>query len=225
MHFASYTAPGGQEELALTFGDPASPVRVLALPAWFDEANKLRHFTVEVLRALESGGVCGVLPDLPGCNESLASLETQDLASWRAAAVEAAKTFGCTHVLALRSGVNIAPDLPGWAYAPLAGKAALRALLRARVVAAKEAGRSESSESLLESGTREGLEAGGYCLGPAMVAALADADLPTPAAAPFLAPLSPADFGAAGLWLRAEPDHDAAQAQALAARILQDLRP
>lgn len=220
MLFASYTAPGGQEELALTFGDPACPVRVLALPAWFDEASKLRHFTVELLRALKHGGVFGVLPDLPGCNESLASLDAQDLVSWRAAAMKAAQTFGCTHVLALRAGVNIAPDLPGWAYAPLAGKAALRGLVRARVVAAKEAGRAENSEALLESGRRGGLEAGGYALGPAMVAAMADANLPAHA----LAALTPADFGAAGLWLRAEPDHDAAQAEALAARILQDVR-
>ncbi|MFC3096360.1 hypothetical protein [Alteraurantiacibacter palmitatis] len=220
MHFASYTAPGGQEELALTFGDPSASTRLLVLPAWFDEANKLRHFSVELMRALERAGVASVLPDLPGCNESLAPLAAHDLASWRSAALAASQAYGCTHVLAIRAGVNLAPDLPGWAYAPLAGKAALRALLRARVVAAKEAGRSESSEALLQTGKNEGLALGGYHLGAEMVAALARAELP----AHGLHTLTPADFDAAGLWLRAEPDHDGAQAEALAARIVQDVQ-
>ncbi|MFC3099598.1 hypothetical protein [Altererythrobacter lauratis] len=219
MHIASYTAPSGQEELALTFGDPSASMRLLVLPAWFDEANKLRHFTVEVLRRLEREGVASVMPDLPGCNESLAPLAAQDLASWRGAARAASQAYGCTHVLAIRAGVNLAPDLPGWAFAPLAGKAALRALLRARVVAAKEANRSESSEALLETGKGEGLALGGYHLGAGMVTALAEAELP----AHGLHTLTPADFGAAGLWLRAEPDHDAAQAEALAVRVVQDL--
>lgn len=219
MRFASYTAPGGQEELALTFGDPGNPARLLVLPAWFDEGNKLRHFTVEVLRALERRSVSGVLPDLPGCNESLAPLATQDLASWRAAAAAAAQAFSCTHVLALRAGVNAAPDLPGWAYAPLAPKAALRALLRARIIAAKETGREENAEALLESGKSNGLELCGYGLGADMVTQLAETDLPMHG----LHLLSPADLNATGLWLRAEPDHDARQAEALATCIATDL--
>lgn len=206
-----WPAPGGSEELALCFGPPAAP-RLLVLPAWFDEGNKLRHLTVEALRALERLGVASVLPDLPGCNESLAPLAEQDLASWKAAAEAAARHFGCTHVLAIRAAANIAPDLPGWAYAPLAGKAALRALVRARLVSAKEAGRSETFEGLLEQGKADGLELAGYRLGSAMITQLADADLP----AHSLIPIVAADLGGPGLWLRAEPEHDPAQAAALA---------
>ena len=211
MELLGWTAPGGGSELALGFG-PAGGIRVLVLPAWFDEANKLRHFTVETMRALEKCGIASVRPDLPGCNESLAPLATQHLGTWREAAAEAAHQHGCTHVLAIRAAVTVAPDLPGWAYAPVAGKAILRALLRARTIAAKEAGREESSTALLDNGRAEGLDLAGYRLGPEMVRELAEAELP----ANRLASITAADLGGLALWLRAEPEHDPAQADALA---------
>lgn len=208
----TWQAPGGSEEMAIGFGSQSAGPRLLVLPAWFDESNKLRHLTIETMRALEQLGVASVLPDLPGCNESLALLSGQDLATWRAAATAAAGQLGCTHLLAIRAAANIAPDLPGWAYAPLAGKSVLRALLRGRLIAAREAGQDESSETLLERGRSHGLELAGYHLGASLVAGLAAADLPESA----LAPVAPADLGGAGLWLRAEPGHDPAQAEALA---------
>lgn len=211
----TWQAPGGSEELALSLGQPGAP-RLLVLPAWFDEGNKTRHFTVETMRALERLGVASVLPDLPGCNESTAPLPAQDLTAWRAAARAAAAAFRCCHVLAIRAGANISPDLPGFAYAPLAGKSALRALLRARVVSAREGGRTETSDDLLAAGVAGGLELAGYQLGAGMVADLAAAELPAGA----LVPLNP---GGPGLWLRAEPDHDPAQAQALAALVAEGL--
>ena len=66
---------------------------MLILPALFDEANKLRHFTVEVMRRLDAAGIDSFLPDLPGCNESRAPLETQTLTGWREAAEAAAGLF------------------------------------------------------------------------------------------------------------------------------------
>ncbi len=151
MQLQSWQAPGGSEELAIEFG-PANAPRLLVLPAWFDESNKLRYFTIEVMRALERSGVASVLPDLPGCNESLAPMAEQDIKGWHAAAACAAEQLRCTHVLAIRAGANIAPALPGFAYAPLAGKSALRAMLRARAISAKEAGREEKNADLLELG-------------------------------------------------------------------------
>ena len=208
----TWQAPGGSDELAIGFGPQDAQQRLLVLPAWFDESNKLRHLTIETMRALERLGLASVLPDLPGCNESLAPLAQHNLATWRAAAAAAAKQLGCTHLLAIRAGANIAPDLPGWAYAPLAGKSVLRALLRARVIASREAGQEETSEALQELGRAQGLVLAGYHLGAALVAGLASADLPESA----LTPIAPADLGGAGLWLRAEPGHDPAQAEALA---------
>ncbi len=221
MQLQSWQAPGGSEELAIGFG-PGNAARLLVLPAWFDESNKLRHFTIQAMRALEKRGLASVMPDLPGCNESLASLEHQDLAGWRSCVADAATQLGCTHVLAIRAGANIAPALPGFAFAPLAGKSALRALLRARSISAKEAGREEKSADLLQLGKAEGLDLAGYRLGAYMIAQLADAELP--ATAP-LTEIKQAELGGPALWLRMEPDHDQQQAETLAALIAADIAP
>jgi exosortase A-associated hydrolase 1 len=216
---AAWPSPAG-EEYALAF-DKARARRVLVLPAWFDESNKLRHFTVEVMRRLDGAGIDSFLPDLPGCNESLAPLEEQTLASWRAEAEEASAWFSATHVLAVRAGALIAPDtLPGWRYAPAAGASQLRGLLRARVLSAREAGRDEDRDALLAEGRERGLELGGYRIGAAMIAELEGTDL---APAPRQRDVAQGDLGGGGLWLRAEPDHDAKQADALAAIVAIEL--
>jgi hypothetical protein len=217
---AAWPCPGSGEEYALAF-DKGRANRVLVLPAWFDESNKLRHFTVEVMRRLDGSGIDSVLPDLPGCNESLAPLTEQTLDSWIAAASDAAWHFSVTHVLALRAGALLVPDaLPGWRYAPVAGSAQLRAMLRARILAAREAGREESRDALLAEGRQDGLELAGDRLGAGMVSGLADAELPAPGKQRDIAQ---GDVGGPGLWLRAEPDHDPKQADALAAIVAMEL--
>jgi hypothetical protein len=193
---------------------------VLVLPAWFDESNKLRHFTVEVMRRLDGAGIDSFLPDLPGCNESRAPLADQTLDTWRSEAAEAASYFAATHVLTIRAGATIAPDLPGWRYAPTAGSSQLRSLLRARVLSAREAGREEDRDHLLAQGRARGLELAGYPLGATMIDGLADADL---AAADRQRDVAQGDLGGPGLWLRAEPDHDPKQADALAAILAMEL--
>lgn len=216
---AAWPSPGG-EEYALAF-DKGRAHRVLVLPALFDEGNKLRHFTVETMRRLGAAGIDSFLPDLPGCNESLAPLEAQMLESWRAAAAEAAWHFSATHVLAIRAGALVAPDaLPGWRYAPVAGSAQLRSLLRARVLVSREAGREENRDALLAEGRQSGLELAGYRLGPQMIADLAEAELPP---AGKLHDIAQSELGGAALWLRAEPDHDPKQADALAAIVSRGL--
>lgn len=204
------------EELLVAF-DRKRAMRVLVLPAWFDEANKLRRFTVEVMRRLDSAGIDSLLPDLPGCNDSLAPLAQQTLAGWRACAATAAEVLGATHVLAIRSGALLAPaGLPGWRYAPQSGPKLLRGMIRARTIAAREAGISETSESLLASGRSEGLMLGGWSIGADMLRALEGAE---PVLAPGQVEIAQSQLGGAGLWLRAEPAEDSAQADALAATI------
>lgn len=192
----------------------------MVLPALFDEANKLRHFTVEVMRGLDAGGVDAVLPDLPGCNESLAPLELQTLLGWREAAEMAAALFGATHFLSLRGGALVAPPLPGARYAPATGASILRALLRARVIASREAGIEESREALLDAGRKGGLELAGFRLGALMIAELEKAE---PVGGTALANISQAELGGSGLWLRAEPDHSPEQAEALVSRIIRSI--
>ncbi|HEY6814311.1 MAG TPA: hypothetical protein VI168_02110, partial [Croceibacterium sp.] len=199
---AAWLGPGG-DEFALAF-DRGREQRVLVLPALFDEANKLRHFTVEVMRLLDAAGIDTVLPDLPGCNESLSPLEAQTLAGWQLAGEAAAAHFGASLVLAIRAGALCAPaGLPAIRYAPANGATLLRALLRARIIASKEAGIEEEREALLVRGRSEGLELAGYRLGAQMVRELERAE----PAGTALASIAQGDLGGPGLWLRAEPAH------------------
>ena len=208
---AGWPAPDG-EEYAVAF-DRGRERRILVLSALFDEANKLRRFTVEVMRRLDVLGADTFLPDLPGCNESRAPLEVQTLTGWREAAELAAQHFGATHALTVRGGALCAPELPTWRYAPATGASILRAMLRARVLANKEAGIEETRDGLLEAGRKSGLELAGYRLGAVMIRELETAESSGGAA---LANMAQTDLGGPGLWLRAEPDHDPAQAEALA---------
>jgi hypothetical protein len=207
-------APG--EELLLAF-DRARAVRVLVCPAWFDEANKLRRFTVEVMRRLDEAGIDSLLPDLPGCNESMLRLRDQTLEGWRSAMLAAAESLRATHVLAIRAGALVAPaGLPGWHYAAQSGPRLLRSMIRARTIAAQEAGLAETTEGLLAEGRERGLVLGGWQIGAAMLRALEEAE---PAPGPAQAEIAQSQLGGPGLWLRAEPDEDAGQAAKLAAII------
>lgn len=216
---ASWPGPKG-DEYALA-RDRSRGSRLLILPALFDEANKTRKLLAEVMRRLDGAGIDSLLPDMPGCNESRVALETQDLSDWREAAAGAAAHFRATHVLAVRGGALLAPPvLPGWRYAAVSGGQALKALLRARVIAAREAGADETSESLLVHGREHGLDLAGYRLGAAMVSDLEHAPLPPGS----LGEIGQADIGGGAPWLRAEPDFDPAQADALAAIVAMGLR-
>lgn len=222
--YLTWSAPSGDgghgEELALSFAKGRAK-RLLILPPLFEEHNKLRYQTVEIMRRLDAAGVDVVLPDLPGCNESPAPLDRQSLTDWRNAAVSAAAHFEATHVLAIRGGaLLLPPSLPGFAYAPLKGRQILRAMLRARTIAAREAGREEKADALLETGREEGLELAGWRLGAAMIRELEDAE---PAIGPDIRVIEHAEIEGAPLWLRAEPSADAAQANALAAILRAEL--
>jgi hypothetical protein len=205
---------GRRDELALVF-DHKREHRLLVLPAWFDEANKLRRLTVEVMRRLDLSGIDSFLPDLPGCNESEASLAEQTLVLWREAAAAAAEHFRATHVWTLRVGALVAPEgIPGWSFAPLSGAKLLRGMVRARTIAAREAGAAEKAEELLALGRSQGIELGGWQIGAEMFRALEKAE---PVAGPAV--IAPDMVPGAGLWLRAEPDEDPEQADALAAML------
>ena len=208
------------EELLVAF-DRSRAVRVLVCPAWFDEANKLRRFTVEVMRRLDAAGIDSLLPDLPGCNESLVPLEAQTLARWRASMAAVADLLGATHVLAIRAGALVAPhSLPGWHYAAQSGPKLLRGMIRARTIAAREAGNAESSETLAATGRKAGLVLGGWSIGATMFRELEAAQ---PVLTTTQSEIAQTAIGGAGLWLRAEPDHDADQADQLAAIIIESL--
>ncbi len=202
------------DELALAFDD-FRRFRLLIVPALFDEANRMRRFTVEVMRRLDAAGVDSFLPDLPGCNESLAPLDAQTPASWQAAMAGAAKHFRASHVLGIRGGALVMPAaLPGWRYAPTKGASVLRQMLRARILASREAGRDESQEGLLAEGLRQGLDLAGYRLGFEFINQFQNLVPDNSSNASYI---DQDMIGSSGLWLRAEPAEDRAAADALAA--------
>jgi len=205
--------PGGiAEEYALAF-DSDRERRLLVVPALFDEANRMRRLTVEVMRRLDQAGIDSFLPDLPGCNESLQPLAQQTPESWRAAMEDAAGHFAATHVFTIRGGALVAPaDLPAWHYAPIKGAAILRQQIRARIVTAREAGLAETQYGIMAEALASGVELSGHRLGAEFVRQFQDL-VPVPGAQE----IAQNAVGGGGLWLRAEPGEDRAQADALAA--------
>ncbi|TMM50031.1 hypothetical protein [Qipengyuania marisflavi] len=204
---------GTVEEMMLGF-DQARELRLLVIAPLFDEANKFRRQTLEIMRRLDAEGIDSFLPDLPGCNESSTPLTEQSLATWRSAAMAAAKHIRATHCFAIRSGCWLAPPaVPGWLYAPAKPKQVLRGMVRARTLAAREAGREETAETLMAEARIAGIELSGWQLGHKLVRELEAGEF-APAETHIL--IEQAVISGAPLWLRAEPDEDAAQADALA---------
>ncbi|OYW46262.1 MAG: hypothetical protein B7Z36_04970 [Novosphingobium sp. 12-63-9] len=210
--------PGGvTDELAIAF-DASRAARLLIVPPLFEEMNRTRRMLVETMRRLDRLGIDSFLPDLPGCNESTQRFEAQSLYSWRAAMAQAAKHFGATHALAMRGGALVFPvALPGWVLEPVKGATILRQMVRARTIAAREAGWSEDSAELLEAGRTEGLELAGYHVGAAMIAGLESARPEDEGQRE----IRQSDLGGGALWLRSEPGESAEQADALA-RLIAD---
>ena len=219
---AAFPCPGpsGQcEEFALAF-DRGRDLRILIVPALFDEANRMRRMLVDAMRLLDAAGIDTFLPDLPGCNESPQDFAAQSLHGWRTAMEQAARHFGASDVLAVRGGALVYPaTLPGWVLEPAKGPSILRQLIRARTIAAREAGQHEDSAALLEKGRSEGLDLAGYQCGASLIAGLQDA-LPQIEGQRIIAQ---AELGGGGLWLRAEPAAAAGQSAALARIIAAEL--
>jgi hypothetical protein len=211
--------PGGGavQEWALTHRpDGDEKARLLIVPALFDEGNKMRRFTVEVMRRLSASGIACFLPDLPGLNESGLPLEEQTPSDWQAAMEGAARHFGATHMLAIRGGALAAPrDVPAGITPPRRGQPVAPDAPRPHP-RLREAGRSETQDSLLEHGRVKGLELAGYRLGPDFLSEFGGivAD-----ARPDVQTITQDMLGGPGLWMRPEPGEDASQADALAAVI------
>lgn len=219
----------GNEELCLRFGPESGP-KLLILPPLFDEANRVRHLMVECARDLAARGIASLMPDLPGCNESLVPLNSTSLSLWQAALITCAEQLGpITHVAAIRGGALIdgaLGDLPRWRLAPVKGGQLLRTMLRTKIAGDREAGIASSSETLMDAARTQGIDLAGNRLSPCMIREL-DAAAPSDSGAVRLIrfaddPLeAEARITGAPLWLRAEPAHDPAMATAMAQDIVQ----
>lgn len=206
----------GKDEFALSFAADAQR-RILIVPPLFDEMNRVRRMLVEAMRDLAVRGVGSMLVDLPGCNESRSSLEAQSPSTWREAVGEAASQLQATHMASVRGGalVDDLPDLPRWRLAPAKGQSLLKMMLRTRIAGDREAGKATSEADLLAAARSGPIELAGNRLGPQMIAELAVADVTDIGAATVR--LVGQDITGTPLWLRAEPQDDAAMAAAIAA--------
>lgn len=195
---------GGGREAMIRFGFADGPVAIVALPP-FEEANRTRTFAVTMLRALARRGICGVLPDLPGTNESIVATEDAALADWRAAFAAAAVAVGARHGIAIRGGalVDTTANLASrWHLSPQAGTSLVRELDRLRQGGdgdnATTAGNRIAANLLDELGSAHPAE------GARVIRLASDAGAAN------------LKVDAAPLWRRAEPGNDPALAEVLA---------
>lgn len=206
----------GHDEFCLCFG-AGHTRQILIIPPLFDEMNRTRRMMVQAMRDLDARGVGSMLVDLPGCNESMAGLAEQSLDSWRAAVAACAEQLGATHIASLRGGalVDDAPALPHWRLAPAKGSSLLKTMIRTRIAGEKEAGKATTEAELMAAAETAPLELAGNLLGPEIVAQLATAE-PAPLANLTERKLGE-DIAGSPLWLRAEPQDDAAMSASIAA--------
>ncbi len=218
-HHLSYIF-GGYDEHVLAYGPRDAERRILIVPPLFDEMNRTRAVLVGAMRELAAQGVVTLLPDLPGCNESLAPVEQQTLAGWRDAVHACAEQHKASHMASIRGGtlIDAAITLPRWRLAPVKGASLLKTLLRTRVAADKEAGKTSTTESLIaEAPTIGWVELAGYRMGSNMLGELENSE-PTDPARTTTVQLGTGDGELWGkpIWLRAEPQEDPDMSVALA---------
>lgn len=212
----------GREEACLSFGEAAATRTILIIPPLFDEMNRARAMLVTAMRDLAARGVATLLPDIPGCNESLAPISSQTLAGWQGAMAAAAQQLKASHVASIRGGVLIDSgiSLPRWRLAGAKGTSLLRTMLRTRIASDKEAGRTSSIDSLMADAQAAPIELSGYLLSATMLAELdaAIADEFVQAHAVALGE-EPGQLWGKPVWLRAEPQEDPDMSAALAAEL------
>ncbi len=189
-------------------------MQALILPALFDEANRMRRFTVQLMHGLVRRGIGAVLPDLPGTGESETELARVGGYDWLRALHDCSLLLNRerTIVVALRGGASLLAGLERsgftaparcWQLSPEPGARLLRDLGRAQAVARRGDAAYPISDDL--GGWLQQLEP--RVEGARTVRLRRD-------------PL-PADDRIDGspLWRRAEPGEDAAMVDAAAANI------
>jgi hypothetical protein len=213
----TYAWRGGREAI-LRFGPEGAPL-VLVLPPLFEEANRTRHFLVEVMRGLATQGIASMLPDLPGTNDSPVTTVDARLENWQEAIAALPVPIAS---VSLRGGALLdgfaATDLH-WRLSPETGARLLRDMVRATAMTADvKAGELEVAARAQPTALA------GNLIHPDLFSALEAA---IPAATGTIRTMrledeaGEADARLSGtpLWRRAEPDHDPALAAAIVADI------
>lgn len=208
----------GGDEGWLRLGPDDAALTVVVLPALFEEANRMRRFTVEMMRALANHGIASVLPDLPGTGDSLVETADVRIDDWHDAAAACAEAAGATISVAVRGGALC----DGWAARrwrldPIAGAAILRDMARATAFSS-----GQSARELVENATRSGAMLAGNHLSAPLACALSAAGLEGEARVVVVGEgATPRDATLTGtkLWRLAEPGEDATLSALCAADI------
>ncbi|MDB5702238.1 MAG: hypothetical protein JWL66_2437 [Sphingomonadales bacterium] len=200
-----------------------SPLTLLVLPALFEEANRMRRFTVSLMRALATRGIATVLPDLPGTGESLTPLAGVALPDWHEAVAALAAMLrgdgGTCLTVAIRGGAILDASADhGWRLAPESGERVLRDLVRATALSS-----GTSAAELDRLARAEPTALAGQTLSPDFYGALisAQVSIANRRTARLKDDSGQHDVSLSGsrLWRNAEPGDDADFVQAAASDI------
>jgi hypothetical protein len=200
----TYRWRGGTEHM-LRHG-AGSPVTLLVLPALFEEANRMRRFTVSIMRQLAVQNIGTILPDLPGTGESEMPLSNVNLLDWHEAiAMLSSNALGS---VAIRGGALLdGASNNRWRLAPETGERLLRDLTRATALSVGVPA-SEIDRQARKTPTR----LAGNRIDPALYRALHDAALVDGA--------HTTTVEGPKLWRTAEPGDDPAFAKLIADDII-----
>lgn len=213
----------GADEWLAEAGPDGGP-SVLLLPPLFEELNRCRALIAGIMRGLAAQGVRAILPDLPGTGESPRDLSEVDWDDWTGAAsllVDEQQEGGRPLVVAsIRGGCLLEPlgASACWRFAPAAGVALARDLIRTRQAALP--GKPKAAD--IEAEARSvATEFAGYTVPAGLFARLSDAQIPAsvPVRTVRLATdATDAELKIEGkpLWRQAEPGNDPRLAAALA---------
>ncbi len=210
-------------EAMLSFGPEGAP-RVLILPPLFEEANRTRHFLVEIMRGLASAGIASILPDLPGTNDSPVATMDARWAGWQEAVAALPAPIA---TVAVRGGAlldGFAATSHHWRLVPETGARLLRDMVRATAMTA-----GVKASELEATARAQPTALAGNLIHPELFVALENAvphDQGTIRTVRLEDDAAAADALLAGtpLWRRAEPDHDPALANAVVTDIAEWMR-
>ena len=195
----------GGTEMLLRHG-AGCPITLLFLPALFEEANRMRRLTISVMRNLADRNIGTILPDLPGCGDSLTELVDVTLSDWQeGVSALADQAFG---TVAIRGGALLDGQATRrWRLAPESGDRLLRDMLRATSFS-----EGVSTSDLAQQARSQPTRLAGKMIGAALFSALHDA---VPHGEAHIAGID-----GPKLWRAAEPGDDPEYARLIAEDIV-----
>lgn len=214
--YDTYKFAGHEEYVLYSQSVDAEPCPyILMIPPLFAEMNKMRSTLVEAMRILADHGVSSILPDLPGCHESIVPLNEQSFEHWVEAIKACATQHEISHVASFRGG-SLLDDigLPIWRLNSVKGANIIKTMLRSKMIAQKEAGQEATIDQLTAQATYSGIELAGYELSANMFSALQDT-VPSINDNIFEIKVGQQLEGST-LWLRSEPEYDGVMAGSIA---------